>query len=292
MERQQVVILGAGRMGQGLALALSAAGAEVALLSRRPRPLAPPLALHPGPRAEAVRAAGLVLLATPDEVIEQVAAELADERAVGPSQVVLHLSGVLDRRALHPLATSGAALGSFHPLQTIVEPSSAAERLAGCYAGIEGDARAVAAGRRLAADLRMRPVVLATDRKARYHAAAVFAANYTVALAGIAERLARDAGVPPEMAGQLYLPLMQGAVSNLELGPAAALTGPIRRGDAETIRAHLAALDPADRELYRSLGLAALRLAREAGLEMESARRVERILTDEDEVETFSPGRH
>jgi predicted short-subunit dehydrogenase-like oxidoreductase (DUF2520 family) len=278
-------------MGQGLGLALSAAGAEVVLVSRRPRELAPPLALHPGPRGEAVRAAGLVLLATPDDVIPQVAAELAGERAIGPAQVVLHLSGMLDRRALHPLDASGAGLGSFHPLQTIVEPSLAAERLAGCYVGIEGDARALAAGKRLAADLRMRPVVVAADRKPTYHAAAVFAANYTIALAGIADRLARSAGVPPETAGQLYLPLIRGAVSNLELGPAAALTGPIRRGDVETIRAHLAALDPADRQLYRSLGLAALRLAQEAGLGAELARRVERILTAPDEAEPFSRGR-
>jgi predicted short-subunit dehydrogenase-like oxidoreductase (DUF2520 family) len=291
VERQQVAIIGAGRMGQGLALALSAAGAEVMLLSRRPHPLSPPLVLHSGPRADAVRAAVLVILATPDDAIPQVAAELAEERAVGPPQVVLHLSGLLDRRALNALGTSGAGLGSFHPLQTIVEPSSAAERLAGCYAGIEGDARALAAGRRLAADLRMLPVALATERKAGYHAGAVFAANYTVALAGIAERLARGAGVPPDVAARLYLPLMRGAVSNLELGPAAALTGPIRRGDVETIRAHLDALDRTDRELYRSLGLVALRLAREAGLKTESARRVERILIDEDEAETFFPGR-
>jgi predicted short-subunit dehydrogenase-like oxidoreductase (DUF2520 family) len=176
-------------------------------------------------------------------------------------------------------------------LQTIVDPSSAAERLAGCYVGIEGDDRALAMGKRLAANLRMRPVELAADRKAAYHAAAVFAANYTVALAGIAERLARSAGVPPEVAGQLYRPLMQGVVSNLEAGPAAALTGPIRRGDVDTIRAHLASLDPADRQLYRSLGLAALRLAREAGLGAEPARKVEQILTDANEAETFSPGR-
>jgi predicted short-subunit dehydrogenase-like oxidoreductase (DUF2520 family) len=291
VERQRVAIVGAGRMGQGLGLALSTAGVDVVLLSRRPRELVPPLVLHSGPRGDGVRAAGLVLIATPDAAIPQIAAELAGERVIGPLQVVLHLSGVLDRRALGPLQPSGAGLGSFHPLQTIVDPSSAAERLAGCYVGIEGDDRALAMGKRLAANLRMRPVELAADRKAAYHAAAVFAANYTVALAGIAERLARSAGVPPEVAGQLYRPLMQGVVSNLEAGPAAALTGPIRRGDVDTIRAHLASLDPADRQLYRSLGLAALRLAREAGLGAEPARKVEQILTDANEAETFSPGR-
>ncbi|MFL5496383.1 MAG: Rossmann-like and DUF2520 domain-containing protein [Gemmatimonadales bacterium] len=282
MERHPVAIIGAGRMGQGLALALGAAGLDVVLLSQGPRELVSPLVLHPGPRRDAVGAAGLVLLATPDDAIPQIARELAAEQAVGPSQVVLHLSGVLDRRALRALEASGAALGSFHPLQTIADPSSAAERLAGCYVGIEGDGRALAMGKWLAVILRMHPVELATDRKATYHAAAVFAANYTVALAGIAERLARSAGVPPELAGQLYRPLMEGAVSNLELGPAAALTGPIRRGDVATVQAHLAALEPADRQLYRMLGLAALRLAREAGLAAEPASRLEQLLTERD----------
>ena len=68
-----------------------------------------------------------------------------------------------------------------------------------------------------------------------------------VALAAVAEGLARQAGVPPADAAQLYLPLMHGTVANLELGPAAALTGPIRRGDEATVRAHLASLAPADR---------------------------------------------
>lgn len=291
MERERVAIIGAGRMGQGLALALTAAGLEVVLLSRGPRELVPPLVRQPGPRRDAVGHAGLILLATPDDAIPQIATELAGERAIGSSQVVLHLSGVLGRPALAPLEASGAGLGSFHPLQTIADPSSAAERLAGCYVGIEGEDRALAMGKRLAAILRMHPVEIATERKAVYHAAAVFAANYTVALAGIAGRLARSAGVPSDVAAQLYRPLMEGAVSNLELGPAAALTGPIRRGDVATIRAHLAALDPADRQLYRALGLAALRLAREAGLAEQPAGELERILTGPTEAETFSPGR-
>ncbi|MBA3258849.1 MAG: DUF2520 domain-containing protein, partial [Gemmatimonadales bacterium] len=87
------------------------------------------------------------------------------------------------------------------------------------------------------------------------------------------------AGVPAEVAGRLYLPLIRGAAGNLELGPAAALTGPVRRGDVRTVEAHLAALESEDRELYRLLGLAALRLARQSGLDPAAADRVEAVLT-------------
>jgi predicted short-subunit dehydrogenase-like oxidoreductase (DUF2520 family) len=112
-----------------------------------------------------------------------------------------------------------------------------------------------------------------------YHAGAVMVANYTVTLVGVAERLARAAGVPVTLAERLYLPLLRGALENLEeLGPARALTGPVRRGDDGTIRAHLEALEPEDRVLYAALGRAALELAREAGLEEARGRAVARAL--------------
>ncbi len=266
-------------MGQGLGLGLLRAGWAVALVARRPHPVADPLHLHPGPRAEAVREAGIVLLAVPDDAIGPLAAELAAERSVGAAAVVLHLSGVLDRAALAALGPSGAGLGSFHPLQTIADPA-ASEHLAGAYAGIEGDDRALAAAERLAHALHMTPVPIAAAAKAAYHAGAVIAANYTVALAAVAERLAQEAGVPAETAARMYLPLVRGAAANLALGPAAALTGPIRRGDARTVQAHLEALGPDDRELYRRLGAEALRLALEAGLDPAAAAQIGRLLAE------------
>jgi predicted short-subunit dehydrogenase-like oxidoreductase (DUF2520 family) len=190
----------------------------------------------------------------------------------------LHLSGLLDRTALLPLQGSGAGLGSFHPLQAIADPADAPTRFAGAYAGIEGDPRALAAADRLATSMGMLPVRLSGAAKAAYHAGAVMAANYTVALAGVAERLALGAGVPPDIAARIYLPLVRGAAANLERGPAAALTGPILRGDTRTIAAHLAALQGDDRELYRRLGLEALRLARAAGLDPGTAGRMAALL--------------
>jgi predicted short-subunit dehydrogenase-like oxidoreductase (DUF2520 family) len=260
-------IVGAGRMGRGLATALEQGGHAVRVLGR-------------DRRSDATHGAHLVLLAVPDDAIETVAAELARHETIGAEQVVLHLSGLLDRSALQALASTNAGLGSFHPLQTVADPATAPELLRGAYAGLEGDERALAAGERLAAVLGMLPVRLPPGAKPAYHAGAVIASNYVVALAGVAERLALRAGVPAADARSLYLPLMHGTLANLALGPAGALTGPIRRGDDATVRRHLAALPPDERRLYRELGLVTLELAREAGLPEPAAAAVERALID------------
>jgi predicted short-subunit dehydrogenase-like oxidoreductase (DUF2520 family) len=276
-----VTIVGAGRMGQGLALALR--GVDLFLVSRRSHPVVAPLRLFPGTRADALARAGVVILAVPDDAITPVAADLADERSVRPDHTMLHLSGLLDRGALSPLADTGAALGSFHPLQTIADPVAAPERLLGAYAGLEGDERAVEVGERLAEAMGMVPVRLSAAGKAAYHAGAAIVANYTTALFAVAERLAREAGVPAETAARLYLPLLRGTAANLDYGPVAALTGPVRRGDVQTIRAHLAVLSEADARLYRLLGAEALRLARQAGLAPELADRVAEALRERGE---------
>lgn len=266
-------------MGQGIAIALLAAGRPVRLLARTPRPVSPPLTLHAGPWDAATRDASTIVVAVPDDAIDAAARALLDRGAVRGTHAVLHLSGVLDRGALAPLELTGAALGSFHPLQSVADPRTAPARLAGAWAGLEGEPAAVQAGERLAGWLGMRTVRLEAAAKPLYHAAAVILANYTVALAAVAERLAGAAAVPPELAGKIYLPLLAGVVDNLRSSSAAtALTGPLRRGDLETVRRHLAAL-PADvRRLYRVLGLEALALAREQGLDPAAAETMQRLL--------------
>ncbi len=282
MSQPRVTIIGAGRMGQGLGLALKRRGYKVVLLNRGPREVIPPLVLHQGSRAEATADSELILLATPDDAIAAVAAGLAAERAITRDQVVLHLSGLLDRTALVALEETGAGLGSFHPLQSVAEPATAAERLKGAYVGVEGDERALVAAERLANTLRMIPVRIPAAAKPAYHAGAAFVANYTVALVGVAERLARSAGVSDEVASRIYLPLLGGAVANLtSLGPAASLTGAVRRGDVQTLQAHLEALSSDDRKLYKIVAKAAVALAREAGLSGEAAARVDAILDGE-----------
>ena len=256
-------------MGGGLARALELAGVPVTLTGR---------ARNPGD----VRAAALVLIATPDDAIGRVAAELSRERDIGAGHVVLHLSGLLDRSALDALAGTGAGLGSFHPLQSIADPATAPARLKGAYAGLEGDDRALQAGERLAEALGMRGVRLSPGTKPAYHTGAVFASNFVVVLAAVAQDLARRAGASAADAAALYLPLLEGTIANLSLSPVEALTGPIRRGDEASVRAHLAALEPDERRLYQALGLEALKLARAGGLPTGPAAAVERALSGGD----------
>lgn len=275
----RVAVIGAGRMGQGIALALSRSGASVTLLGRRFKSVPAPLIVQVEDWAGGCRTADVILIATPDGVIRSVAERLASEACISGQQTVLHLSGLLDLDALGPLQGAAGGCGSFHPLQTVSDPVAAPERLRGAYAGVEGDEAALAAGEALAGLLGMTPVRIPSGAKAAYHVGATLVANYTVALMGMAVRLAEAAGVPPDLASKIYLPLLHGAAMNLDrFTPAEALTGAIRRGDTATVRAHLAALPLQDRALYVVVGLEALALARQAGLEEETAASVESVL--------------
>lgn len=282
MPKPRLVIIGPGRMGQGLGLALKRRGYAVSLVARTPRELLAGLTLHIGPWPDVVRDAEMVLIATPDDAIESVARRLADDGAVSRDQVVLHLAGALDRTALAALNDTGAGLGSFHPLQSVADPATAGDRLRGAFAGVEGDDRAIVAAERLAQTLRMTAVQIPGEAKAAYHAAAIFAGNYVAALAGIAERIAREGGVPADMAEKMYIPLLTGAATNIgQFGARSGLTGPIRRADMRTIAAHLGALSAEDQAIYRALGLEAVRLSRESGMEDTPAKLVEGYLTDQ-----------
>jgi predicted short-subunit dehydrogenase-like oxidoreductase (DUF2520 family) len=225
------------------------------------------------------RRARWILIATPDHAIWGTAARLAELGAVGPTSVVLHLSGLHDRSALKPLAFSGAALGSFHPLQSFAVPATAASRLPGSYVGLEGDARAIRAGRRLARLLGMTPLVIPPAAKPAYHAAATFAATYITVLYDVAVEIAAGTGIALAEARAMFLPLLQGTVSNLKLlPPAHALTGAIRRGDVATVKAHLAALGKEHRDLYRALARRALPIARRTATDPDRLAEIQRLL--------------
>jgi predicted short-subunit dehydrogenase-like oxidoreductase (DUF2520 family) len=256
-----IAVVGGGRVGLTLARALALAGHPVQVLSRTARPLESPLQRTVTDWPPALGEAATILLAVPDDRIGEVAARIADTGQVGAHHAVLHISGRLDRSALEALEPSGAALGSLHPLQTFRDTNGDGV-LRGVPAIIEGDDRAVRVARGLALDLAMAPIAeIPAGGKPTYHAAAVFASNYLVVLAAIAERLGRDAGL--EASWRLFLPLMRQTLEHLgDHDPTASLTGPIRRGDVGTVRAHLEALEPGVRTLYAALGREALLLAR------------------------------
>ncbi len=278
-------LIGPGRAGVGLALALARAGYSVRLHGRNKKSLPAPLRLTVGDGGKPPPWLGetdVVILTVRDDAITPLATSLANSRAISERHVVLHLSGVQGQEALGPLVTSRAALGSFHPLQTIVEPELAAARLKGAWAAVEGMPRAVEAGERIAKDLGMRPFRIATKSKAIYHAGAVFASNYLVVVEAIAQRLLRHAGLSDADAWAALRPLVEGTFENLSRHePREALTGPVVRGDTATIVRHLESLAVDDAKLYRALGRAALELAQKQGMDEETAEKVaEALATD------------
>lgn len=274
----RVAIIGAGRVGLTLARALIHSGADVRLLGRHSRTLPEWLLAIETDWGPAIAAADLVLVAVPDDAIADVARTLATSGTVAARQIILHTSGLCDRTELAALDATGAALGSLHPLQTFAVPDGDPEALRGSPAAIEGDARALAAARAIAERLQLSPIVeIAAGGKPAYHAAAVFASNYQVVLADIAVRLARAAGAG-DVSAELFLPLMRRTLDNYGIGGAAALTGPISRGDTGTVARHLDALTGADRALYVMLGREALRLARAAGLDERNATAIDMLL--------------
>jgi len=271
-------LIGPGRAGVGLALALTEAGHSVHLHGRHKKSLPLPLTMTVGDGRLPppwIGETDLVILAVRDDAITPLAASLDKARAISERHVVLHLSGAQGQEALGPLVSSRASLGSFHPLQTIVEPELAPARLKGAWAAVEGMPRAVEAGERIAQSLGMRPFTIATRSKAIYHAGAVFASNYLVVVEAIAQRLLRHAGMSDADAWAALRPLVEGTFENLSRHqPREALTGPVVRGDTATIIRHLESLAVDDAKLYRALGRAALELAQKQGMDETTAEKV------------------
>jgi predicted short-subunit dehydrogenase-like oxidoreductase (DUF2520 family) len=218
---------------------------------------------------------GIVFLAVPDAVVGDFAARIA---AADPAPEVsfVHLSGALTLDVLAPLR--GHAVGSFHPLQSFPFPREPAA-FRGITIAVDASTPVLLRKlQRLARDLGARPRRVAAGERVRYHAAAVFASNFVDVVIAEAVRLLESIGWSEPEATRALMPLVDGAVANIRRkGVVRALTGPIRRGDAEVIRRHLEAVDRPD--LYRILALIALEIAREAGLDPAAAERVRRALT-------------
>ena len=214
--------------------------------------------------SEAVLAADLILIATPDRAIARIAellARLRKSRSGGKAwrgKVVLHTSGALGSDVLRPLALRGAAIGSLHPLQTFTPQNAPA--LSGTACAIEGSPAALRMARRLCRELGGVPVILPSRRKAAYHAAAALAAGHVLAVIEAAVRMLVKGGFSRKHAIRALLPLTRQTLANYErAGARAAWTGPLSRGDFAVIERHLVALRQFPRE-YRDAYAALSRL--------------------------------
>ena len=252
----RLLIVGPGRAGGSIAIAASQAGHEIAGIVSRSKEsrFGPPFGYD-----TELPAADLLLISVSDEAIGEVAASIAERAASVP--VAAHLSGFVPVAALSPLAARGMSTGGFHPLQTLPDPVAGAGALAGSYVGIDGDQAALETLARLASSLGMEPFPLDDAMRPAYHAAAASAANFVITSLAVAGDLFEHAGVEPRVSR----PLVERAVANFFGQGAAALTGPIARGDSMTVRGHLEAASQVSDEVGRQFRLMAEATAVRAG---------------------------
>ncbi len=293
---ERVAVIGTGRVGLALGAALHRSGAtdRIVFFGRSLEPPPHPVFdLSPStddPAAEAPieyrlwpaplpAGTTVALLAVPDTTLAEVAHDLAMTGPAPGGCAALHHAGALTADVLAPLHAAGYAVGSMHPLQAIADPWLATDRLAGITYALAGEPAAIAAGRRLADALDGYTILVPPNMRPLYHSAAVLASNGLVAVLAAAVRLFGQAGITEGDAVQALVPLVRGTLDNLQnLGVRGALTGPVVRGDVDTVRLHLARLSPDDRTLYCALGMELLRLARAAGLDERRAREMDALL--------------
>ncbi len=259
-------IIGLGRVGQTFATVIPQSGRwRLACAVSRSGggvrednvvcPIVPRIGLLP--RADAV------LVCTPDNAIEEAAAELARLPWLSAQTLVVHFSGAKTIGALNAVVKCGATIGSLHPVFAFADVAQSVRLLRGNLCALEaGDAAAMAVLHDLADAAGLRAFEIPSAQKARYHAALSAASNFSVTLAAFAQDLLRPLNLPEPLARDLVCNLLRQSVENLShLPPVQALTGPVVRGDDSTVAAHLAALDADERRLYRMFALSTLALA-------------------------------
>ena len=263
----KIGFVGAGTVGTALAVRLSQKECPVVAVSDQSVASAQKLAklviycqvCHTA--QEVADAAELVFITTPDDVIARVASEVQWHKGQG----VIHCSGAHSSDILEPARRLGAAIGSFHPLQTFASVNQAIDNLPGSTFALEAEEPLLWRLKELTSLLNGNWVELKSGDKVLYHAAAVFVSNYLVTLVKLALDLWQAFGVPPAEATKSLLPLLKGTINNIDkIGLPGCLTGPISRGDLGTISKHLSALEARNSSLlntYKELGLQTIPIA-------------------------------
>jgi len=287
-KRLSIGFIGAGILGKGLALGLAGAGYRVTAAASRSYESAQELAsLVEGCRAEAepqavASSCDLVFITTPDDVITEVAASLM----WSPGQGVAHCSGAGTLDKLMPATRQGARCGSIHPLQTfagVTTGRQSIERMKGITFAIEAHGWLLETLEGMAKDLGGRSIRIKPEDRVLYHTSAVMACGYLAALVDSAAGLWERMGLTKSDGMRALEPIARATLENLvKLGTQKAVTGPIVRGDVETVRRHMEALSeraPGLSTLYLALAEASLPLA-EGRVGGAKAREVEAALSE------------
>ena len=281
---ERVLIVGAGQVGRGLFRAFRASGIDVLGLHGR---RASAWTTSSGTLPSVISDANTIVLAVRDNQIDDAIAELLNENQRGgrgriaSGTVVVHTSGGAEPELIPRLSEFGLSGGTFHPLIPFANPDRVPELMKRAWIGIDGDDPARSTSRRLAGHVGARTLDIPPGGKSAYHAAAVISSNFPVVLAALASHVLTSLGIPVNSAQRAVHGLMDTAVSNLaENSPVEALTGPLVRGETDTIVRHLSALrrDPEARAVYKRLSLSALEIAAQRGVAPEIIEEMRRAL--------------
>jgi predicted short-subunit dehydrogenase-like oxidoreductase (DUF2520 family) len=284
---RRTAIIGPGRVGTALGMALHAAGYRVESVAGRGAAALTrfvervPSAAAADGSAEAARGAELVVLAVPDDALAGVVRDLAVAAAIETGTRVVHVAGGHGTDVLEPLRLAGARVAACHPAQTFPDPDRGFAALPGTTWAVTARPDDLGWASVLVGDLRGTPVPVAERNRTLYHAGLAVGANATTSVVTMARDLLLGAGV--EDPGAFLGPLVTTAAANAAEHGAAALTGPVRRGDAGTVAAHLAELRavlPEVVDAYLALSRLALAHARRAGLDEDAAAAVAAVIAD------------
>lgn len=259
---EDLFFVGPGRMGLALGYSLWQSDAANSLIycGRRPEPPSHPLFTQGNARyvfglERPPEGTTAVFLSVPDETLAEIATTLAGHGQAPGGTAAFHLSGALSTDPLAPLHARGYAVGTLHPFQTVAHSITGADLLPGSYFAVSGEPQALSVARRLLNALGSPALTVPVTRRPLYHVAGVFASNYLLSILRVAARLLGRAGVSDEEALEALLPLARGTLKNVDdLGLSQAVTGPLARGDVETVHLHLRMLEPRERRLYAELG--------------------------------------
>jgi len=285
-----VAIIGAGNLGTALGSALSQKGYRIKALSCRTLSSARKSLQIIGEgkaltdNIQAAREGKLVFISVPDSEITKVVKELAQGSLPWKEKYVFHCSGLISAEVLKPLKIKGAFTASFHPVQSFSQKKGGPNQLEGIYFGLEGDEKALELAEKIASRLGGYPIIIQGKDKALYHAACSVASNFFVVLLEVAASLLKFIGIEEKQASEIVLPLIQGTLENVkDFGLENSLTGPLIRGDQESVEKHLDALrkHPDFFEIYRILSTQALKIAKKRNLTPEKFKALKSLLEEE-----------
>ena len=290
----KVGVIGTGVVGSAVAVLLQRSGHVITDVCSKNGVSAANLAQSLGCRyctdpIQALEESEIIFITTPDRELDGVASLLAGSGKVKDNQIFFQMSGALPAEVLLPLSRVGGTIASVHPLQSFADVTKAIDNLPGSFFAVQGEEKAVEVAFSLVEELLGRPFMLKSSDKALYHLGACVASNYLVSTVHYAVNIYKKIGMSEEEATRALMPLIKGTLANIEaLGPVKALTGPVARGDTNTIGKHLEALKELDSsllEMYCSLGCYTTGVAREKKTIDNSAKeKLMRLFREEEEI--------